>query len=231
MDEISLISVLGLAFSLGMIHALDADHIAAVCGLASTRLGHRKSLAFCVRWAAGHGVTVLALGTVAILVGQTIPEKLSQTAEDLVGLVLIGIGLWVLWDLRRNHVHLHIHQHGGLLKHAHWHKHQDKKEADPSEHHRHGHGAVMVGMLHGTAGLAPLLALVPLTSHTSAWGAIAYLALFGLGVLVSMLIFGGLVGIIFNRALQQGETMVNYIRGGAAVFSMGLGVFLLQGAF
>lgn len=231
MDEISFISVLGLAFGLGMVHALDADHIAAVCGLASGRSGRRNSLAFCARWAAGHGVTILALGTAAVLLGQAIPEKLSQTAEDLVGFVLIGIGLWVLRDLRRNHAHLHFHKHEASLTHAHWHKHTEKNEADPSEGHPHGHAAVMVGMLHGTAGLAPLLALAPLTSHASAWGAIAYLALFGLGVLASMLVFGGLVGIIFDRALQQGETAVNYIRGGAAFFSMGLGGFLLQGAF
>lgn len=231
MEEVSLLAVLSLAFGLGLVHALDADHIVAVCGLASTRPDPRQSLAFCLRWAVGHGVTILVLGTAAVLLGAAIPETLSKYAENLVGLVLIGIGLWVLWDLRRNSVHLHFHQHEESSLHAHWHTHENKEEPHLAERHSHGHGAVLVGMLHGTAGLAPLLALAPLASQTSLWGVIAYLAIFGLGVLVSMLAFGGLVGMIFRRAISWGGTMLNYLRGGVAFVSMGLGVFLLNRAF
>jgi len=229
MEGISLPAILSLAFGLGLAHALDADHIAAVCGLAGAKPGRRTGLSFCARWAAGHGMTILALGSAAVFLGPALPESLSKTAENLVGPVLIAIGLWVVVDLKRRRVHLHFHRHDDLPNHAHWHAHGKEEKHDKAGSHRHGHGAVMVGMLHGTAGLAPLLALIPLTSQTSPWGVVACLAVFGLGVLVTMLAFGGLIGWVFDRAIRRGETLVNLLRGGVGCFSMGLGLYLLSG--
>ena len=98
-------------------------------------------------------------------------------------------------------------------------------------YYKHTHTAIMVGALHGTAGSAPLLALVPFTSYTSPWGGIAYLIVFGLGLLVSMLIFGIIVGMIFSRAIQQGKAVINFIRSWVALASIVFGVFLLNDAF
>ncbi|MFQ5672314.1 MAG: sulfite exporter TauE/SafE family protein [Nitrospinales bacterium] len=231
MEEISLPAILSLAFGLGLVHALDADHIAAVCGLAGTKPGRRESFSFCARWAVGHGMTILALGSVAVFLGPALPESLSKAAENLVGPVLIVIGLWVIVDLKRRRAHLHFHRHDDLPNHAHWHVHGKHEKHDKAGSHRHGHGAVMVGMLHGAAGLAPLLALVPLSNHTaSSWEVLACLAVFGLGVLGTMLVFGGLVGLVFDRAMRRGETLVTFLRGGVGCLSMGLGVYLLTGA-
>lgn len=213
-------AVLALAFGLGLMHALDADHIMAVSGLASAR--RRGALAFCARWAVGHGLTLLGIGAVVLLLGMAIPERLSALAESAVGAVLVAIGIWVLWDLWRRRLHLHFHVHGGLPPHAHWHTHAHDRGA-----HRHRHGALLVGVMHGAAGSAPLLALLPAAGRTAPWFGMAYLLTFGVGVLVAMLVFGGVIGAVFGRISRRGENMFRTTRALVALSSMGFGAVLL----
>ena len=116
-------AILALAFGLGMLHALDADHIAAVANLAGHGPSRRHALLAGGLWALGHGLSLLLLGAAVLLLGMAIPERFTALAEHLIALVLIGIGLWVLWDLYRRRVHLHFHSHDGLLQHGHLHAH------------------------------------------------------------------------------------------------------------
>lgn len=225
-----LLGVLSVGFGLGLLHALDADHIAAVSGLTSTRPGPRAGWAFCLRWSMGHGLMLLAIGGAVLLAGMAIPQEMSAYAEGLVGLVLLGIGAWVAIDLLRSRVHIHFHQHDGLPNHAHWHAHNDAA----SRHHRraghaHRHGAVLVGALHGLAGSAPLLALLPLASAGAPWVGLAYIGCFSVGVLVAMLLFGGVLGGLFGWLARWGERAVRLLRTGVATGSMGLGLYLLAG--
>lgn len=252
MDAHSSVTILILAFGLGMLHALDADHIMAVSSLSSTRPGFRQSLKFCASWAIGHGTTLLLIGSTVMGFGMAIPTQLSEMAESLVGVVLILIGVFVLWDLYRQRVHLHFHQHDNIPQHAHWHVHEHtdahahshslvsgpvhnhRRHAHPHQpHHRHSHthqhGAVMVGVLHGAAGSAPLLALIPITQLHSVWLGLLYILLFGLGVLLAMLIFGGLLGGAFNYVMRWGKHVVNGLRISVASGAIALGVFLLVG--
>ncbi|HKK13287.1 MAG TPA: sulfite exporter TauE/SafE family protein [Gammaproteobacteria bacterium] len=228
MDAHSNATVLSLAFGLGLLHALDADHIMAVTGLASTRPGWRTSLAFCGRWAVGHGLSLVTIGAGVLLLGMAIPVRLSATAEHLVGVVLVAIGAWVLWDLVRKRAHLHFHRHDGMPGHAHWHQHHGRAGHDERAH-RHGHRAVLVGLLHGTAGSAPLLALIPLAKMGSPWVGLAYLLVFSLGVLSSMLVFGGLLGGVYGWLNRWGERGVRAVRGLVGMSSIAFGGYLLVG--
>ena len=232
MDKPSILTLLSLAFGLGLLHALDADHIMAVSGLAARRPSLRNSLRFCARWAVGHGLTLLLIGGAVLLLGMAIPERLSAAAETLVGVVLIVIGLWALWDLRRARAHLHFHDHDNLPPHAHWHGHNQYTTQHDADEHRHQHSAVFVGVLHGTAGSAPLLALIPLASlGHSPWLGMAYLALFSLGVLLAMFLFGGLLGSSFDWLSRRGNSALRLTRTIVAASSMIFGVYLLQSAF
>lgn len=224
-----MVAVLSLAFGLGLLHALDADHVMAVSGLASSRPGLRTSLAFCARWAVGHGLSLVMIGSAVLLLGVAVPTELSAVAESLVGVALIAIGAWVLWTLAAQGIHLHFHRHEGLPRHAHWHKH-DFSHNHERNVHRHGHGTVMVGVLHGTAGSAPLLALIPLAQIGSPWIGLAYLALFSGGVLVSMLLFGGLLGCFYSWLLRWGGQVVNGVRAAVALSAVGFGGHLLVSA-
>lgn len=226
MDTTELYGLLGLAFGLGWLHALDADHIAAVSGLASTRATFRDTLRFCLRWSLGHGLTLLLIGTAVLLLGMAIPERLSQLAEQAVGVVLIVIGVYVLWDVLRSDTHVHFHVHDDLSRHAHWHRH-----TEPAHAHRHHHGALMVGMVHGTAGSAPLLALLPLSAQAHPLFGIAYLVLFGLGVLLSMLVFGGLLGTVLRSLARRGASALRGVRLAVGLSSLGFGAWWVHGAF
>lgn len=243
MDSTNLSAILSLAFGLGLLHALDADHIMAVSGLTARRPSLRNSLQFCARWAVGHGLTLLAIGSAVLLLGMAIPKQFSKLAEALVGVVLVAIGLWILWDLVRSRTHLHFHDHDELPQHAHWHSHSPQprlqplsQRHQPSQHsteaHQHPHGAVFVGVLHGVAGSAPLLALIPLASlGQSPWLGMAYLALFGLGVLLAMILFGGLLGKTFAWINRWGNNVMRITRSGVAISAIGFGLYLLQSHF
>lgn len=228
MDISGSFAILSLAFGLGMLHALDADHIMAVSGLASRRPSLRGSLRFCTRWAMGHGLVLLVIGGAVLLLGMAIPESLSTLAELLVGVVLIVIGAWVLWDLLKQRAHLHFHTHDHLPQHAHWHSHAANNKEHHTDTHKHEHRAVLVGVLHGTAGSAPLLALLPLSAmNNSPWQGMFYLILFASGVLVSMLIFGGLLGGTFHWLARWGTRSIQVLRSSVALSSLGFGSYLL----
>ncbi|MEJ2398091.1 MAG: urease accessory protein [Gammaproteobacteria bacterium] len=224
--------LLTLGLGLGMIHALDADHIMAVTGLVSGRPSRRIAVSFCFRWAMGHGMSLMAFGIGVYFLGMALPTSVSAVAERAVGGVLIAIGLWVLWDLWGRGAHLHFHRHDDLPKHAHWHEHTHAEHAAQDHHkvpHRHGHKATMVGLLHGTAGSAPLLAIIPVSQHAPPWVALAYLLIFSFGVLLTMLAFGGVLGTVFHWLGQRGQRIVPWLRGTVAFGAMGLGVFWLVG--
>ncbi len=228
MNELTqLYSILALAFSLGLIHALDADHIMAVSTLSGGRPGFRQSLLFCSRWALGHGVALFVIGVLVLGSGWSGAESFSHIAEQAVGLILVALGLWVWWDIRRQNIHLHVHRHDNGVIHAHWH--HPAKQSDDG-HHRHKHSATLVGMIHGIAGSAPLLALIPMRQFESLLPALFYLLLFGLGVFISMLLFGGALGRVFVLIARKGRGMINALRGLIASASIVYGLLLLYRA-
>jgi ABC-type nickel/cobalt efflux system permease component RcnA len=88
----------------------------------------------------------------------------------------------------------------------------------------------MIGVLHGTAGSAPLLALIPITQIASPWWGIAYLALFAIGVLLSMLLFGGLLSTAIRGAQQFSNKVITVFRITMASGSVAYGFYLLPGS-
>jgi len=82
-------------------------------------------------------------------------------------------------------------------------------------------------MVHGTAGSAPLLALVPLSQIGSAWTAIAYLIVFGVGVMLSMLAFGGALGGLFVLGSKSGQRLISAMQVFTGGISFVFGAWLL----
>ena len=204
---------------LGLLHALDPDHLLAVANLGDARAGRRAGLQLCGRWALGHGAVLLVIGALVLLAGMAVPTGLSGGAERLVGLVLIGLGVATLWTLVAGESPVRIHHHGEAGTHAHL-------LGLPAHH---GRRALLVGMLHGTAGSAALLALAPLALATSPWLGMAYLLAFGAGVMVAMLIVGGLLGAGLRR-LRSRLAVFAWVRALLALAAMALGLHLFGGS-
>ncbi len=220
----NLFGILSLALALGLVHALDADHIVAVSALASgTHRSSRHPWRYCMRWAMGHGATLVLFGLFALLIGKTIPDSFGRLAEIAVGVVLVAIGIAVLYRLRKQRLSIGFHRHADAPSHAHW----CQPEARPGGGSQQ-HAATLVGALHGVAGSAPLLALIPVASSSSAVFGLFYLLLFCIGVLLSMLLCGGVLGVIFKRLRRLGESMLYRVRCAIAAASIAAGGYLIQ---
>jgi hypothetical protein len=181
--------ILGLGFLLGMQHALEADHIAAVSSIAARRSHVGDIVKHGLTWGLGHTVTLFVFAGAAILLGHAIPEHLARPLETAVGIMLVGLGAHVLWRLWRDRVHFHAHGHGDGTVHIHAHSHAGETRVHARAPHIHGHGfrwrTLLVGLMHGMAGSAALLVLA-VSQAASAAAGLAYVALFGIGSMIGM---------------------------------------------
>src|SRR5258707_14089613 len=153
--------ILMLGFSLGMQHALEADHIAAVSSIAARRTHVGDIVKHGLTWGLGHTLTLFAFACAAILLGHAIPEKFARPIEAAVGVMLVGLGAHVLWRLWGDRMHFHAHRHGDGTPHLHLHSHAGETTAHASSAHGHAHGfpwrTPLVGLMPGIAGPAALL--------------------------------------------------------------------------
>lgn len=185
------LSLLLFGFLLGLKHAVEADHVAAVATLASRASSLRDHVLLAGCWGIGHAVTILAFGVAIVGLGLSLPAFVTTGLEGAVGVVLIGLGADVLWRLHRQRVHFHVHRHVDGRSHFHAHAHGGDASHDAAHHdHRHVHAlglrAFAVGGLHGLAGSAALV-LVAVPATRSAAQALAYCGLFGLGTILGMM--------------------------------------------
>ena len=221
MIDLPIIALLSTGLGLGLLHAFDADHIMAVSTLSSKRPSIKQSMKFCVQWAAGHGGVLVALGLLIFALGVQVPESLSVWAERAVGFMLIGLGGWLLLSLWRQSVKMHVHQHGDI---THVHLANDKSN-------KHNHTPVLVGITHGLAGSAPVLALIPAVSQGRLDVAMGYIVLFSLGVMLSMFLFGASLGGLQTWLQNRSNLLFNISRGSVACLSMVLGGLWIAESF
>jgi len=180
------LSVLFLGLLLGIRHATEADHLAAVASLATRSRGLRGTVSQGVAWGLGHTLTLLAVGGACLLVRATIPPRVAAMLEGAVGLMLLYLGADVLLRWRRRRLHVHVHRHADGTVHLHVHGHAPGEAHGEPHEHPHAHGrALLVGLVHGLAGSAALL-LVTLSTLSSAWLGLAYIAVFGAGSILGM---------------------------------------------
>jgi ABC-type nickel/cobalt efflux system permease component RcnA len=191
----TLSSILLLGLLLGVRHALDADHLAAVATLASRSRSLRQSVGLGVSWGLGHTLTLTLFGGAVLLLGHAVPEHAANVLELAVGVMLVALGGNVLYRVWREGIHAHWHRHDDGVVHLHAHSHRAEAEPHDRALHQHDHlrgrwshfspRALLVGMVHGLAGSAALLVLSLEVADSAARG-LAYLAIFGLGSILGM---------------------------------------------
>ena len=189
--------ILSLGFLLGMQHALEPDHIAAVSSIAARRTHVGDIVKHGLTWGLGHTLTLFIFAGVAILLGRAIPETVSQPIETAVGVMLVGLGAHVWWRLWRDRVHFHSHSHGDTT-HFHAHSHADETGPHARAAHSHGHGfrwrTLLVGLMHGMAGSAALLVLTVSQAPSPVIG-LGYVALFGVGSMIGMGVLSSVIAV------------------------------------
>jgi cytochrome c biogenesis protein CcdA len=219
--------VLGLGFLLGMQHALEADHIAAVSSLAARRTDIRDIVKHGLTWGLGHTLTLFAFAGAAILLGQAIPDTLARPLETAVGLMLVGLGAHVLWRLWRDRVHFHSHSHGDGTRHIHVHSHAGESVPHRASAHRHGHGfrwrSLLVGLMHGMAGSAALLVLAVSQAANPA-AAMAYVLLFGTGSMLGMGALSAVIAVPLAVSARWLTWANRALQGAVGVITVGVGV-------
>ena len=91
-----MLSVITLGFLIGMQHALEADHLAAVSSIASEEVCPRRIVRHGVAWGVGHSITLFGFAGAAILLRESISDWLATGLEFVVGVMLVLLGLRVI---------------------------------------------------------------------------------------------------------------------------------------
>jgi ABC-type nickel/cobalt efflux system permease component RcnA len=232
----NLLAILGLGLLLGMQHATEGDHLAAVAAL----VGRDRSLARGVRhgvaWGLGHTLMLLIVAGGVGLLGWAISPELAGRFEQVVGAMLVGLGLHLAWRLWRERYHFHGHRHGAVA-HFHGHSHaqavpqQMPHGRDPHRHeHRMPARSLAVGMVHGLAGSAALALLVGQTLPSPAWG-LLYIVVFGLGSVLGMALLSGALAWTIGLSAKRLTRIHQWFGAVASVVSVTLGGHLLLAGF
>lgn len=198
-----MLAVLGLGFILGLRHALDADHIAAVGAMVSERPGWRTALRTGLLWGLGHTAALCLAGLLVIGLHLVIPDALARALEAAVALMVLLLGGTALARALRSRTDLHSHYHAhGRLVHRHLHFHDAGASHDPHRIARVGIKPLLVGTLHGLAGSAALTLLVLAQIASPATG-LAYLVIFGAGSIGGMALLSVVIGFPFTATLTH----------------------------
>ena len=157
-DGAGLLVVALVAILLGLRHATDPDHLVAMTTLAPSEPGASRAARLGLSWGAGHALTLFAFGLPIVLFNAFLPDRLQQGAETVVGLMIIGLAVWLIVRWQRGDFRASSHTHNVRT---------------PLQ-------AFLVGLVHGVGGSAGvgLLLIAPIDSHVYGVIALALLATF-----------------------------------------------------
>jgi ABC-type nickel/cobalt efflux system permease component RcnA len=213
----------GIGLLLGLRHAFEPDHLAAVSTLATRQGRLLDACRLGLAWAVGHTASVGAVVGAIILFGLKLPERFAPAADFLVALLLIGLGASVLLRYARGRWHLHAHSHAsGGEPHVHLHSHAH----GAAHQHAHPRGdagrSLGFGLLHGLAGSAAILVLLVAAAPTRG-AQLAYFLAFSLGTMIGMLCVSFTLAGIVRLASARAGRWATMLHLGSAVMSVAVG--------
>lgn len=207
----AVLGVLGLGLVMGLRHAIEADHIAAIGAMVSEQGGVRRALRTGVLWGMGHTISILAAGIFVLGLRVAISERTSRLLEGGVALMIITLGGAALSRL---------HFHGPEEQHL---------PSDPGHAVPIGIKPLLVGVMHGLAGSAALTLLV-LTQTPSMILGLGYLGAFGVGSIGGMALMSTLISLPFQATAGRPalNRSVRIVAGGLGLaFGLFYGAILL----
>jgi high-affinity nickel permease len=222
--------VIAVAVALGLRHATDPDHLAAVTTLIGSKKERTARLAgrLGFSWGLGHATSLFVFGLPIVLYRAYLPKAVLEGAEALVGVLIVVLAGCLLVRWRRGTFHIHDHEHD-RGSHAHLHGHEDANV------HAHRHTirtrsplqAYGIGLVHGMGGSAGVgvLLLGGIHSHVMA---VISLGLFALFTAISMAALSTGIGLTLatGPARRSFDTLAPVL--GSA--SLAFGVWYVLGA-
>ncbi|MGE5801801.1 MAG: urease accessory protein [Gemmatimonadota bacterium] len=223
----SIVTVVVVGALLGLRHAFEPDHLAAVSTLA-TRPGARpwSAARLGLIWGLGHTATVGVVVGLILALGIRVPERLWPAAELLVAALLILLGSLVIWRYARGRWHMHLHAHPAAVPHLHLHSHT----TDAGHGHQHTvdtRRSLGFGVAHGLAGSGAIAALL-VAAVPEGSARLVYFAAFGSGTMIGMLAVSLTLSVLVRLAAQRGARWATAIHVGAAAGSVVAGMALAQ---
>jgi high-affinity nickel permease len=213
-DGATLLVVIVVAVALGLRHASDPDHLAAVTTLIAS--GKERAVRSAARlgfiWGTGHATSLFVFGLPIVLYRAYLPDSIQRDAETAVGVMIVVLAFSLLARWRKGRFHVQVHEHDG---------------------ERHSHGArtplqaYAIGLVHGVGGSAGIgvLLLASIPSHTLA---IASLAVFAFFTAVSMSLLSSGFGLTLSRPrVRRSFARVAPVLG---AFGLAFGVWYALGA-
>jgi nickel/cobalt exporter len=194
--------LLGLAF--GLLHAFDADHVAAISGLAVSDRS-TSPMSYAIRWAFGHAAALALIAAFVLGLGLVGLTSVSGYAEVVVAATLVAVGLHALRDARRHVVGV---------------------ESSTGSIRLGGRAGVLMGMLHGGAGSAAVIALSPIASFEAGFDSGVYLAFFSVGVAAGACGFSRMLAGAFACTERAGAKLRAALHAAVGVAGVVTGVLL-----
>jgi hypothetical protein len=192
---------------LGCWHVVSGpDHLAAISTLATMSDDRRAGTRVGLAWGLGHASGVWLVGLLLLALGSLIPlDLVGAWSERVVGFAIIGVGVWGLVRAR------------GELERA------------PSEHVHETGSALGIGLIHGVAGSSHLYGVLPALA-LGVGERVSYLIGFGVGSIVAMGLFAGMIAMLVGRLAGPRERLRRAVSVGACGVAIVIGVAWVVGA-
>ncbi len=230
--DISLPIIAGTLASI--LHVISGpDHLAAVTPLVIET--KRKAWKIGLFWGIGHLLGMLLIGVLFLVFKDVIPvETISEYSEQLVAIVLIGVGLWAFYRIfneKKKHKHPHVHSEKETYAHIHEHEHNHE------EGHEHTHDKIVkqnilsslgIGFLHGLAGVAHFLLLLPVLGFEHNSDGVQYIIGFAIGTVIAMSVYALILGKLTSYSKHQhNDNFFKGIRFAGGLFAIIIGFYWL----
>ena len=221
------------ALALGFLHGLGADHLMAITALSvnaggTTEAPPARAFKVAVRFACGHAILLTVGATLAVVAGWQIPVIVERGGEVVGGGLLVLLGGAGLWAAATGRVYAHSHLHGDP-SHSHWHLHVGMPHRHPSPS-AHSHLPTLLGAVFAISGLRALGLLMPFGGAETVGGSLLTLlpliAIFAVGILLSMGLFGVVLAHVLSRQARTHVSRVAAVTTAAA--SIGLGIYWIS---
>jgi ABC-type nickel/cobalt efflux system permease component RcnA len=228
-----LITTLFSAILASVLHVISGpDHLAAVTPLAIS--SQRKGWKIGLVWGFGHLIGMLLIGLLFLLFKEVIPiEIISSYSEQLVALVLIAVGLWAFYRIfneKKNHTHPHTHSDG----HTHIHTYSIKSDehTHKKEMKQNIASSFSIGFIHGLAGVAHFILLLPVLAFDTRVEGIQYIIGFAIGTVLAMTVYALILGNIASYSKNTNHPLFfKGIRFAGGLFAVIIGIYWLYLTF